>query len=358
MNTPAGIALAGAGFISYLHLLACRACPDIKVVAMASRTPDVARHRAGVFNVAAYTFDELAAMCARPDVDVVFILGPNALRVEQCRSAIEAGKHLVIEKPMAVTLKDADAIIAAADRRGVGIAYAENHAFSSLLIKARELVAAGEIGTVQGVKAFMGHGGPAKGWWYDPALSGGGALIDLVPHVLSGALFLLGKPQVSRVAEARLKQSPDRGAVDTHAEVKLETAQDVAIDLTGSWETPNDTTFYELTGTRGVLKVVLEPDPKWITFTPQGGEARDIEFPGRLDFNLKPYIATMGYTLQLEHFLACFREGTTPRESGRDGREVLNILLAAAVSAQRQQPVALQDAIPADRTPHQLWVSD
>jgi myo-inositol 2-dehydrogenase / D-chiro-inositol 1-dehydrogenase len=356
MNNPLGIAFAGAGYIASTHMLASLDFSDIKVVAMASNNPAAAKRRAKLFNVAPYAFAELEAMCGRKDVDVVFIQGPNYLRLQHSLTAIKAGKHIVIEKPMAMTLQEADAIIAAAAKAGVVIGYAENHAFSSPLIKARELVAAGEIGNVHTIKAASAHGGREMCWFWDPTLSGGGVIINLVPHVLSGALYLLDKPEVLRVAAASMLQSAI-GDIDSLTEVKVETAGGIIIDLKGSWEAPPDEEFYEISGTRGTLKVT-NTLPHWISLVSPEGVSRDIDFPGRLNFNLRKFIANNGYNTQMKHFADCFRQGVTPRQTGQDGRDILAILLAAALSANRKQPVALMDAIPTDRTAHQLWRGD
>jgi len=357
MAAARGVAFVGAGFISYSHNLSVRAY-GARLVAMASQTRRTAEHRARIFGTEPYTFDTLEAMLTRSDVDVVFVLSPNALHARHANAAIAAGKHIVIEKPMALTVADAEGIVATAQRHGVGIGYAENQVFSPVMVRARELVAEGAVGRVRRVVGFCGHGGPPKGtWFWDPKWAGGGAQFDMGSHTVAASLDLVGWPEVKAIERARLLDHPS--GVDGRAEATLIAANGIELDVTSSFVETNDSMWYEIHGEAGVLRATFSPAPfaQDLTLTPKGGASRGIDIPHRGEvMQVSGYLRSMGYLDQVSHFLECFESGRTPRPSGADGVRVVRILLGIYLAAGRGRGVTL-DEIPTDRLPLELWKS-
>ena len=357
MAAAVGVAFIGAGFIAYMHNLAVRA-HGARLVAMASQTRRTAEHRARIFGAEPYTFDELEAMVTRPDVDVVFVMSPNALHATHATAAIAAGKHVVIEKPMALTVADAEGIVAAAHRRTVGIGYAENQVFSPIAVQARELVTAGAVGRVRRVVGFCGHGGPpARTWFWDPKWAGGGAQFDLGSHTVATALDLVGLPDVEAVERARLVEHPS--GIDGRAEAMLIAAGGIEVDVTSSFVEASEAMWYEVHGDAGVLRMTLSPAPfaQQLTLTPTSGTPRDIDIPHRAEImQVSGFVRSMGYLDQVSHFLECFATSRTPRQSGADGVRVVRILLGIYLAAGRGRSVRL-DEVPTDRLPIDLWKS-
>lgn len=356
MNDPAGAALIGAGYVAYLHLLAVRNNPNMKLVALASRSKEIAEHRARIFDTEPYTFSDLGGLLKRKDVDIVFVLSPNSLHARHALAAIKAGKHIIIEKPMTVTLAEADNVIAAAEKAGVMIGYAENQVFAPLLMKMRELIADGAIGEITSASGICGHGGPSPfGWFRNPKFAGGGAHVDLGSHTLETLLYLIGKPPVKTVTSCRMVETPE-GGIDGRAEAVLETEDGIEMKMMSSWLETEDNFSYEVTGSTGRITAMVNPPPQFLTLFDATGNAENIEFPGQFDMRLNRYLASSGYVGQIAHFAECFRTGETPSESGMDGKNVLNILLAGYLSAGRKRPVKLASAIPPDKTPVRLWL--
>jgi len=119
------------------------------LVAIASRTRAAAEKLAHAHPGArAFAFDELPELLADPRVELVFVNSPNRLHAAQALAALESGKHVVVEKPLCLTLDEADALCAAAARRRLLLGYAENLCFSPLYRRARELVRGGAVGRV------------------------------------------------------------------------------------------------------------------------------------------------------------------------------------------------------------------
>jgi len=352
VNQPAGVALIGAGFISYMHVLAARADPSLRAVALASRSTQMAEHRARIFGIDACSFDSLAEMLARDDVDIAVVASPVALHHEHTLAAIRAGLHVVVEKPMVMTLAEAAQIEAAARAAKVLIGYAENQAFTPLVAKARERIVAGAVGRVQRVIAVFEHGGPPRrSWFFDPRLAGGGAHLDLGAHALEVALCLIGKPRVTRVAVCKMARDGERG-VDLTAVCELETASGIQMQISSSWAARKGACRYEVHGDAGTLTARFEPAPQSLTVKTANGE-EDVDFPGGFDLRVDTYLTSLGYIGQTRHFAECFRNRTTPAESARDGENVLRVLAAGYMAARTSRSVEVAD-VPPDRTPIQL----
>jgi myo-inositol 2-dehydrogenase/D-chiro-inositol 1-dehydrogenase len=356
MSGTRGVAFVGAGFISYMHNYALRVYGGAQLMAIASNSRRMAEHRAHIFAAEPYVFSDLDRMLARPDVETVFILSPNALHARHALAALRAGKHVVVEKPMALTLAEARAIVELAEKTRLQVGYAENQVFSPVVRRARELVAGGAVGKVQRVVAFVGHGGPAPdGWFWNPALAGGGAQFDLGSHTVEAALYLAGQPQIRRVERAVLTAHPS--GVDSRAEAVLVSADGIEFQLTTSYVEPEESMWYEVHGDRGVVRCVYSPAPlaQQITLSAPGEQPQDIDFPHRYEMlRVDRYIGSMGYVDQAVHFLDCFQSGRTPSESAADGARVLAILAAIYLAAGRRRPVDVAE-VPADVAPVDLW---
>jgi predicted dehydrogenase len=358
MNNPAGAAFIGAGFIAYLHLMAVRDNPRMKLVAVASRSKEMAEHRARIFDADPYTFNELDKLLKRKDIDIVFVLSPNSLHARHALAAIKAGKHIIIEKPMTMTLAEADKVVTAAEKAGVLIGYAENQVFCPLLMKMRELIEEGAIGKIKSASGICGHGGPSPfGWFRQPKFAGGGAHVDLGSHTLESLLYLIGKPPVKTVQSCMMIEAPE-GGIDGKAEAVMETEDGVNIKMISSWIETDDNFSYEVKGTKGRITAMFSPPPQFLTRHDTKGNTENIEFPGQFDMRLNRYLASSGYVGQVEHFEECFRTGETPLESGIDGKNIMRILLAGYLSAGKKRAVKLSSNIPMDKTGVQLWLGD
>ncbi len=140
------------------------------------------------------TTDWLKAV-QRPDVDIVIISTPPSLHPEMALAAIAAGKHILVEKPIAHTLADAEKMCDAADSAGVLIKTGFNHRYFPSMAFAKKLIESGRIGEVIRVQAYAGHpGGKEFGpkWVTDGAVTGGGSLVDNGIHILDLTRYFLG----------------------------------------------------------------------------------------------------------------------------------------------------------------------
>ena len=140
--------------------------------------------------------ESLAATVGSPEIDAVIVSTLNGSLADIAGQAIAAGKHVLVEKPAAVSVAEVDRLLALARDTGVLVRVGYNHRFHPALQKARELVEAGAVGPLMFIRARYGHGGRVgydREWRADPALSGGGELIDQGVHLIDLAGWFLGR---------------------------------------------------------------------------------------------------------------------------------------------------------------------
>src|SRR6266581_5219040 len=134
-----------------------------------------------------------------PQVEMISITAPNRLHAQITIDAARAGKHVVCEKPMCLTLEEADAMIDACRNAGVLLLYAEELFFAPKYVKAKQLADEGAFGRVHLVKQGEKHSGPHSEWFWDVEQSGGGAVMDLGCHGIAFCWWFLGKPSIKSV---------------------------------------------------------------------------------------------------------------------------------------------------------------
>ena len=318
---------------------------------MASRTREAAQKLcAGEPAARAYAFGALPELLQDPRVTLVFVNSPNCLHAAHALAALEAGKHVVVEKPLCLALDEADSLVAAAARRGRVLGYAENLCFSPLYRRARELVRQGAVGRVLWARQVEKHGGPYSPWFFERNEAGGGALMDMGCHGIEALRFVFDRPVV-RAVSARLATTlhADKTRLDDDAEVRLELADGVTLVSESSWAVKSGMqSTLEVHGADGTLFVDLLGETGLRVVKPGGSVTRPPVDP----------LLEHGYLGELEHFLAAAR-GAACEETGADGRAVLEILLAAYASAgQGGREVALPFRPPAGVThPVDLWRS-
>ena len=168
---------------------------------------------------------------AREDVDIVIVATTNESLAPIALAAIEAGKHVLVEKPGARSVGEIEPLITAAKARDVRVRVGFNHRYHPALQKARELIDDGACGDLMFVRGRYGHGGRIgydKEWRADPALAGGGELIDQGVHVIDLARWFLGDfTRVEGYAGTYFWQMP----VDDNAFLLLRTEKNLAAFL-------------------------------------------------------------------------------------------------------------------------------
>lgn len=336
--TPLNIALIGCGIISEHHIRAYQLYPDrARIAICCDLDPARAAARAGLAGARPVT--SLDAVLSDPSIDAVDICTPHHLHAQVAIAAAQAGKHILCQKPLARTLAECDAIIAAARTAGVTLFYAEMMRTMPAAIAARRAIEAGRIGKLVGVQATYAHwqGGEylSTSWRYDPRITGGGQLLDGGIHYID-MLLQIGGP-IHAVSCAITHVRPELGGEDTavlHARFAgghLGTL--FSSQATGVWFPGASFVAF---GTEGVLTIggphgalVLHRND-----LPGGSEAL---IGQRADL----FGAMIGAYLDTLH------EQTPNPSPGELGRENLRVVLAAYESARLGREVALEEIAPA-----------
>ncbi len=144
-------------------------------------------------------FEDYREMLKMKDIDVVTIAIPNYVHRQATVDAAKAGKHVICEKPLCVTLEEADEMIDTCKKQGVLLMYAEELLFAPKYVRAKTLIDEGAIGEPFLAKQSEEHPGPHMPWFWDVNLSGGGVMLDMGCHSIEYTRWVLGKPKVKSV---------------------------------------------------------------------------------------------------------------------------------------------------------------
>src|ERR1700747_82973 len=209
------VGIIGSQFEADIHAASLQIMPDeAEVVAVASPTPGNAAAFAKRFGIPR-VFTDYREMLKERDLEMITIAAPNSLHAQMTKDIAAAGKHIVCEKPLAMTIAEGEEMIAAAKRHGVLLMYGEELFFTPKYLKAKEMADSGAFGKVYLVKQSEKHFGPHSAWFWDVNRSGGGALMDLGCHGIAFCHWFLGKPNVKSVySQLSTQGHTDRTAAD------------------------------------------------------------------------------------------------------------------------------------------------
>jgi predicted dehydrogenase len=245
-----GVAIIGCGLIGQKR---ARALGGARLVVCSDLVAARAEGLATAYR-AEYCSDWRDAV-RRDDVNIVVVAATNDALAMIAREAIEAGKHVLIEKPAGRSACEIDPLIEAAERRDVRVRVGFNHRYHPAMLKAREIVDSGAMGDLMFLRGRYGHGGRIgydKEWRADPALSGGGELIDQGVHLIDLARWFLGDlPKVDGFAATYFWQMP----VDDNAFLLLRTSEDKAAFLHVSCTEWKNLFSMEIYGRTGKLQI-------------------------------------------------------------------------------------------------------
>jgi 1,5-anhydro-D-fructose reductase (1,5-anhydro-D-mannitol-forming) len=326
---PIGWAIIGAGLISDKFIApALAALPSARLVGVCSRTKEgatdfAARH--GIERV----YGDLAELLADPDVQVVYIATPNGLHADEVVACAAAGRHVLCDKPLALTEADAERAVAACADAGVQLGIMFQTRYYTGIMQARELVAKGAIGAVRVAQIEIGTGAPGlRGWRADPALAGMGATNNVGVHVLDALSFVLGESPVEVTA---MTSASEPGGLETTAVVVLRYPSGAL--ATASINQAIKTPRFELTayGTDGRI------DGHDVTFAEKSGRIELISAePASFEAS-----SHGGHAETVRQFNLAVQQGRKVSPSGIDGLASVRLVDAIATAARTGRVVSL-----------------
>jgi len=354
------VAILGAGFISDIHLECYhRFIPEAEVVAVYARNAEKAKDFAAKHHIGKW-YNDVDLLINESGCEIVDICLPNFLHADACIKAAKAGKHIIIEKPLAVTLEEADAMIDACKKAGVKLMYAEELCFAPKYERVRHLVKEGAVGEVYMLKQSEKHSGPHTDWFYDVNLAGGGVLMDMGCHAMEWFRWMLGNAKAKSVyASMSTVYHKERTKGEDNSIVIIEFENGVTAVAENSWAKHGGMDDRsEVHGTGGVIYADLFMGNSAISYSKHGyGYAMEkADTTVGWSFTVFEEAFNQGYPHELQHFVDCVRNNKEPLVTGEDGRVVLEILYAAYASAGQGKKIMLP--FKADvKKPIDLWLN-
>ncbi|MCU0277349.1 MAG: Gfo/Idh/MocA family oxidoreductase [Candidatus Nanopelagicales bacterium] len=337
------VGIIGCGRISDLHAAAYHHFKHASITAIADPVAANLTERGDAWGVPPTArHSDAGDLLARDDVDMVEILVPHHLHEQIAGQAAAAGKHISLQKPMAMDVAQADRIIASATAAGVTLKVFENFVFYPPIQRARDLIDNGEIGDVLSIRLKSAAGYSTEGWqvpaeamaWrFDMVKSGGGPQVfDDGHHKFSSAWYLHGFPKTLHAFIG----SSFNGVLDSPSVVtwQYEDGAVGSFEATFSPELRLHGKYYgqddriEITGTKGVI---------WVTrgHGRMTDEAPVILYKDQRTIHMDDMDADWGvsFVKSGRHFVHALLEGTDPVITGEQGRDLLAFSLAAQRSA-------------------------
>jgi len=322
------------GIISFAHMHAAayarglQQLEDVEIAGIFDENKERGEKFAGIFATTYYA--DITELLNR-DIDAVIVTSENARHKEHVIAAAKAGKHVLCEKPIATDIGDAQEMIRACRENGVILQTAFPVRFNSAVIRAKQMIAEGKLGTILAIKG-TNRGRNPGGWFADPALSGGGAVIDHTVHVVDLMRWFMSAEvkEVYAEIDSRLSDTP----IDDCGILTMEFDNGAFATLDCSWSrnkqypTWGDVTL-DIVGSLGTLTIDA--------------------FRQRLHV----YTDTSGYRHHfwgddmdaglIRDFVQTVREGKEEASiTGEDGLRAVEVALAAYESARIKKPVALR----------------
>ncbi len=331
MAEQIGVALIGAGWAGARHAAAYRALPEMaRLVAVADARPEIAVARGSEWGVP-FATSAWADAIARPEVQAVDVCLPHTLHAPVAEAALAAGKHVLVEKPFATSLPEADAMIAAAERARRILMVAENVRYDPVYRRMAELIAAGAIGAPFLCRVCLDHQMHddlrQRPWFFtDPT---GGIMWSGGIHDIETVRLLMGDAAVAEVyATAARKALPEMETDDTSVGIfRLEGGGVGLLSESFSTHAP---------GGARIRAEVFGPDGSLLA---DGDDALTIVHPGG-GTTTERVAGEETFTAEIRHFLACIGAGAEPITAARAMRPGLAAILAAHASMALGVPVA------------------
>ena len=398
-----GIGFIGSGFIARFHLRSWQGVRDADVLGIWSPNPDnresAAEYARDLRVGAATPYDSITDMVADPDIDALWICGPNHKRIENMEEIVDALKTgkgelvgIACEKPLARNVAEAQRVVELVEEADVLHGYMEDQLFSPSLQRGRDIIwrrGAALTGRPYLARAAEEHSGPHAPWFWDGPRQGGGVLNDMMCHSVEVARFLLTEPGAPRdsirptkvsAQIASLKWSQPEYAQQlqerygSEIDYRKQPSEDFARatiefeDENGRPLMAETTTSWSFVGAGLRLRSELLGPEYSMTFNSldtdlnlffsrevEGEAGEDLVEKQNAEQGLMPVVgdeaAAYGYTGENRHFVRCFLDGEQPELDFHAGLDVMELLMMAYMSAEDERTIPFKPDDLADFKP-------
>ena len=345
MSRKLRVGIIGTGGISYMHAAAYQQMDTVEIAALCDINEERLMKAAERFSVTD-TYIDCNEMLSKHSLDAVSVCTWNSAHAPCAIAALEAGLHVLCEKPMAINRFEAEAMKNAAEKNGKLLMIGFVRRFGNDCSVLRDFIGEGALGDIYYAKAgYLRRFGCPGGWFGDKARSGGGPLIDLGVHVIDLTRYLMGNPSpvsiyavsYSKLLNAKKVKSTqgwtsaeksDHDIADVEdmvsAIVRYNNGSTLFIETSFALNVKEDSGTIELMGTKGGAKL----DPQLELFTDQNGYMVNVGFDSPTALSFKGL-----FDNEINHFVDCCLNGIPCLSPAKDGVEVMRIIDAIYESA-------------------------
>ncbi|HEX8447446.1 MAG TPA: Gfo/Idh/MocA family oxidoreductase [Sphingomonas sp.] len=332
-----GYAIVGLGGYATRQIMPqFRDCDHSRLVALVSGTPGKLTRYAAEYDIPAsnlYSYATFDRIRDNPSIDIVYIVLPNSMHAEYSIRAAQAGKHVLCEKPMAVSVAECEAMIAASRKANRKLMIGYRSRFEPYNQLAIQLARGGHVGPTRIITAEHGFNAQPGQWRLDRAMSGGGSLMDIGIYSLNAVRYLSGEEPVSVTAvESTDRRDPRFRTVEDRIDFMLRFPSGIVANCVSSYSSNHNA--YRVNGTDGFI--AMEPA------TPYEGQRMMIRKDGVTAPRVLPKPPKTQFVGQLDHLAICVMTDQQPIVAGEEGLADLHVMEAIYRSAREGRAVTLR----------------
>lgn len=355
MDKKIKIGIIGTGSISNTHLQAYRKNPNVELYAFCDINEERLNTMAEKYGVTR-TFTDMHEMLKLEEIDAVSVCTWNSQHAPCTIAALNAGKHVLCEKPMATSAKEAREMNAAAEKNGKLLMIGFVRRFGNDCAILQDFIDNGYFGDLYYAKAtYLRRKGNPGGWFGDKSRSGGGPLIDLGVHVIDLVRYLFGNPKPVSVYGATFQKLFDRKDVKdsvgysaasktdndicdvedlASAMIRFDNGAVLHIEASFSLNLKKDEGKIELFGTKAGAKL----DPSLEIYSNINNYMSNVQLCTKTDLDFNGL-----FEKEINHFVSCVKDGITCMAPAQDGIELMTILDAVYESARTGHEVVINN---------------
>ncbi len=331
---PVGYAAIGLGSISDIFMRACASSSKAKITALVTGHPEDkgARYAAmyGIPKTSIYTYETFDQIRDNKDVDAIYVGLPNSMHAEYTVRGAKAGKHVLCEKPMAISSAECRTMIDACHAAKVKLMIGYRLQYEPMLERVIEIIGAGDIGQVQSFQGGFYGQQPAGAWRLSRKLGGGGSLMDLGIYPLNAIRYITKEePNDFRALVSTRDKSGRFAEVEQSIEWTMKLPSGILASC-GSSYGQNGPGFLNINGDRGMLQMSPAFNYDGLHLHGQAGR-RQID-------EVSPSRSPYQFAIEADHFADCVRNGTEPRSPGEEGLK--DMLAIEAIYKAAGTPIA------------------
>ena len=275
---------------------------------------------------ACYTYENFESIRGNAAIDIVYVVLPNALHAEWVIRAAQAGKHVICEKPMAVTVAECDRMIAACKEVGKLLSIGYRLHFEPHNKAVMHMGSKNEIGSIRLIEADHGLSDP-KGWRLNKALAGGGPLMDVGIYCVQAVRYVTGTEPIAVTAQEGFKHDPEKfNTVEESITWQMEMPDGVVAKCTSSYSEKTN-------------RLRIETEKSWVELSPAYSYRGIKGKTAGGEMNLPEVNQQAG---QMDDFALCIKEGRPTPVPGEEGRQDIKILQAIYKAMETGERVVVQ----------------